>query len=151
MNELASGASSTYLDFAALTRLKGQAAQDPKKSLRAAAEQFEAYFIQETLKAMRKSVIKGDLIDSQHADLYQDLFDKEVAVQMARRGGVGLADMLEREMTRREALPTPSTNQALALHPKPELLPLHTEQKSMPLSRQAQSAYPIKPLPEAKP
>ncbi len=151
MNDLASGANSTYLDFAALTRLKGQAAQDPKKSLRAAAEQFEAYFIQETLKAMRKSVIKGELIDSQHADLYQDLFDKEVAMQMAKRGGVGLADMLEREMTRRETGKLPSTQQALALHPKPELSPLKTEQKGLPLSRQAQSAYPLTPPPEAKP
>jgi len=91
----------SYLDFAALTRLKGEATQDPKKALRASAEQFEAYFIQETMKAMRKTVEKSDLMgSSQHTDAYQDLLDKEIAVQMARRGSIGLADMLEREMTR---------------------------------------------------
>lgn len=151
MNDSASGANSSYLDFAALTRLKGQAAHDPKKSLRAAAEQFESYFIQETLKAMRKTVMKSDLLESEHADLYQDLFDKEVAMQMAKRGGVGLADMLEREMTRREAGAMPSTQQALALHPKPEPMPLKTEQKGLSISRQAQSAYPLTRPTEAKP
>jgi flagellar protein FlgJ len=151
MSESTPGATGTYLDFSALTRLRGQAVQDPKKTLRAAAEQFEAYFIQETLKAMRKTVEKSDLLDSQHADMYQDLFDKEVSVQMARRGGVGLANMLEREMARRESGQLPSTQQALALHPQQPALPLKAEQAGLPLRREAATSYPITPPPEAKP
>ena len=141
-----------YLDFAALTRLKGEATQDPKKALRASAEQFEAYFIQETMKAMRKTVEKSDLMgSSQHTDTYQDLLDKEIAVQMARRGSIGLADMLEREMARRETGATPSTQQALALHPTNPPLPLNKGTTSLPLSREAQKAYPIDAGQRSKP
>jgi flagellar protein FlgJ len=135
---------SSYLDFAALGRLKGQAAQDPKKALRASTEQFEAYFIQEMMKAMRKTVDKGDLLNSDHADMYQDMFDKEVALQMTKRGGLGLADMFEREMKRREAGAQPSTQQALALHPGAPAMPLNLPQGSaLPLSRAVQKAYPL--------
>ena len=142
----------SYLDFAALTRLKGEATQDPKKALRASAEQFEAYFIQETMKAMRKTVEKSDLMgSSQHTDAYQDLLDKEIAVQMARRGSIGLADMLEREMTRREAGATPTTQQALALHPASPPLPLNKGTTALPLSREAQKAYPIDAGQRSKP
>jgi len=142
----------SYLDFAALTRLKGEATQDPKKALRASAEQFEAYFIQETMKAMRKTVEKSDLMgSSQHTDTYQDLLDKEIAVQMARRGSIGLADMLEREMARRETGATPSTQQALALHPTNPPLPLNKGTTSLPLSREAQKAYPIDAGQRSKP
>lgn len=142
----------SYLDFAALTRLKGEATQDPAKALRASAEQFEAYFIQETMKAMRKTVEKSDLMgSSQHTDTYQDLLDKEIAVQMARRGSIGLADMLEREMARREAGAMPSTHQALALHPANPPLPLNKGTTALPLSREAQKAYPIDTNQRSKP
>jgi flagellar protein FlgJ len=142
----------SYLDFAALTRLKGEASHDPKKALRASAEQFEAYFIQETMKAMRKTVDKSDLMgSSQHTDTYQDLLDKEIAVQMARRGAVGLADMLEREMVRREAGAQPNTQQALALHPANPPLPLNKGASALPLSREAQKAYPIDTSQRSKP
>ena len=142
----------SYLDFAALTRLKGEAAHDPKKALRASAEQFEAYFIQETMKAMRKTVEKSDLMGStDHTDTYQDLLDKEIAVQMARRGSIGLAKMLESEMARREAGAVPNTQQALALHPANPPLPLHKGTSGLPLSREAQKAYPIDTSQRSKP
>lgn len=141
----------TYLDFASLARLKGEAGQDPKKALRAGAEQFEAYFIQEALKAMRKTVEKSDLLNSDHADMYQDLFDKEISVQIARRGGVGLADMLEREMKRREDAALPSTLDALALHPQATPLPLERTRSPLPIGRDLQKAYPIDTIDRTRP
>lgn len=148
-NETSPSSTSTYLDFASLARLRGEAAQDPKKALRAGAEQFEAYFIQETLKAMRKTVEKSDLLNSDHADMYQDLFDKEVSVQLVRRGGIGLADMLEREMKRREEGALPNTHQALALHPTGAPMPIGPTNPGLPISREAQKAYPINPIDKA--
>jgi len=104
------------------------------------------------MKAMRKTVAKSDLMgSSQHTDTYQDLLDKEIAVQMARRGSIGLADMLEREMARRETGATPSTQQALALHPTNPPLPLNKGTTSLPLSREAQKAYPIDAGQRSKP
>jgi peptidoglycan hydrolase FlgJ len=135
--------STGYLDFASLTALRGQAVTDERKALRKAAEQFESHFLQETLKAMRQTVVKSELTESDTADLYEDLMDKEIAQQMSRRGGVGLADMLERQLARREAAAEPSTEAALKarafeLNPPPAALPAATPAKApLPLSRAA--------------
>jgi peptidoglycan hydrolase FlgJ len=87
-----------YHDFAGLARLRAQAAQDDAAPAvaRQAAEQFEAHFIQQMMKSMREAVERSDWLDSAHADQFQELMDKEVAVQMAKRGSLGLADQITR-------------------------------------------------------
>lgn len=128
--------SAGYLDFASLTALRGQAVAGERKALRKAAEQFEAHFLQETLKAMRQTIIKSELTESDSADLYEDLMDKEVAQQMARRGGVGLADMLEKQLARRQAQTVPSTEDAL----KARAFPLNPAASPLPLTAPAAPA-----------
>lgn len=155
-----------YLDFGSLTALRGQAVTDERKALRKVAEQFESHFIQETLKAMRQTIVKSELTESGSADLYEDLMDKEVAQQMARRGSIGLADMLERQLGARqatgqatsEASAMPSTQAALearafTLNPAAPSLPLATPTKApLPLSRAAAGyALPGRALPGVEP
>lgn len=122
--------SASYLDFGSLTALRGQAVTDERKALRKVAEQFEAHFIQETMKAMRQTVVKSDLTESASTDLYEDLMDKEIAQQMARRGGVGMADMLERQFMLRNAQPVASTQDAL----KARAFPLEPAAVALPLA-----------------
>ncbi|MEY4653001.1 MAG: Peptidoglycan hydrolase FlgJ [Pseudomonadota bacterium] len=131
--------STGYLDFGSLTALRGQAVQDERKALRKAAEQFEAHFLQETLKAMRQTIVKSELSETASADLYEDLMDKEVAQQMARRGGVGMANMLERQFTQRYAPPETSTEAAL----KARALPLNPAAQSLPVATPAPAALPL--------
>jgi peptidoglycan hydrolase FlgJ len=114
MNDLSTD-TSTYLDFNALTRLKGEASQDPSKAIRKTAEQFEAYFVQQMMKTMRESVEKSDLVEGGSMDTYQDMMDKEVSLQMVKRGGMGLADMMERQMKLAQGL---STQDALQMRPQ---------------------------------
>ena len=135
---------SGYLDFASLTALRGQAAGGERQALRKAAEQFEAHFLQETLKAMRQTIVKSELTESDSADLYEDLMDKEVAQQMARRGGVGLATMLERQLIQRQAQTLPSTEDAL----KARAFPLNPASPALPMSAPAPAA--ALPLQRAK-
>lgn len=148
MNELTSPTSPrTYLDFQGLAGLRGQAAQSPDKAVRQTAEQFEAHFVQQMMKAMRESVEKSELMDSGNADMYQDLMDKEVSMQMVRRGGMGLADMLEKQMLQQQAMANaqPSPEQLkvqqnapmLPLQPKATGLPMPTEKTpaALPLER----------------
>jgi flagellar protein FlgJ len=132
-----STSSSTYLDFNALTRLKGEAAQDPSKAIRQTSEQFEAYFIQQMMKTMRESIEKSDLVDGANMDMYQDLMDKEVSLQMVKRGGMGLADMMERQMKQVQGL---STQDALQLH-KTQAMPLIPAREGMSLKPEAIKAY----------
>jgi peptidoglycan hydrolase FlgJ len=83
--------------------LKGDAARDPSKAVRKTAEQFEAYFIQQMMKTMRESIEKSDLVEGGNMEMYQDLMDKEVSLSMAKRGGMGMADMMERQMNQAQA------------------------------------------------
>lgn len=92
----------TYHDFAGLQGLKGHARDggQGEAALRAAAQQFESMFLQEMLRTMRQATIKGDLIESNALDTFEGMFDKEVSMQMAKRGGMGLADMMVQQMKR---------------------------------------------------
>ena len=141
MSDLSTNASSTYLDFNALTRLKGEAAQDPSKAIRQTSEQFEAYFIQQMMKTMRESIEKSDLVEGGNMDMYQDLMDKEVSLQMVKRGGMGLANMMERQMLRAQDM---STQDALQLRqPAAQAMPLNPTREAMPLKSEAVKAYEL--------
>ena len=50
MNPTTSSTTRSYLDFDGLGQLKGQARQDAKSALRETAQQFEALFLQMTMK-----------------------------------------------------------------------------------------------------
>jgi peptidoglycan hydrolase FlgJ len=74
-----------------------------KAALRKAAEQFEALFIQEMLKSMRASIEKDELTNNTTTETYEALFDREVSLQMAKRGSVGVADMLVSHLERQQS------------------------------------------------
>ena len=135
----------TYLDFEGLAGLRGDAARSPDKAVRKTAEQFEAYLIQQMMKTMRESVEKSDLVDSGHMEMYQDLMDKEVSMQMVRRGGMGLADMLEKQILQQQQASL-STQDALKLHPTAAdatPLPLKPATQAMPLQTEGIKALPL--------
>ena len=104
--------SRSYLDFEGLGQLKGQARTDSKGALRQTAQQFEALFLQMTMKSMRDSVIKSDLIESNTTEQFESMFDKEVSVQLSKRNSMGLADMLVKSLEARQAS-TPATADVL--------------------------------------
>jgi Rod binding domain-containing protein len=105
--------SRSYLDFDGLGQLKGQARTDSKGALRQTAQQFEALFLQMTMKSMRESVIKSDLIESNTSDQFESMFDKEVSVQLSKRNSMGLADMLVKSLEARQASTPPATADVL--------------------------------------
>jgi len=89
----------SHIDFQGLGELKGQAQRNESGALREVAQQFEAMFIQQIMKTMREAGFKGgELIESQAMDTFQSMHDKEISLQMAKRGSFGLADMLVRSM-----------------------------------------------------
>ena len=61
------------------------------------ARQFEAVFIQMTLKRMREATPKDGLFDSQHSEMLRGMADEQLALQLARPG-LGLADALLAQM-----------------------------------------------------
>ncbi|HEX4052013.1 MAG TPA: flagellar assembly peptidoglycan hydrolase FlgJ [Steroidobacteraceae bacterium] len=90
-----------YADFGALTTLGKQAKQNDPQAIREAARQFESLFTDMMLKSMRAAKLGDGLGDSQEGDFYQDMYDQQLAVQMSQGKGLGLAEMLVQQLTRR--------------------------------------------------
>lgn len=90
-----------YADFGKLTELKGQSRQNSPDAIRAAAQQFEALFIQMMLKNMRDtSLVEGEgLFDSEEGKMYYEMFDKQVSFDLSKKSQMGIADMLTRQLT----------------------------------------------------
>jgi peptidoglycan hydrolase FlgJ len=91
-----------YADPQGLAALKTNArAQDPA-ALKEAARQFESLFTQMLLKSMReanKSFGGDSLFGSEQADFYQEMFDDQIAAQLSKGKGLGLAEMLIRQLS----------------------------------------------------
>lgn len=87
-----------YTDFSSLSALRRDAKQDPEGALRAVAEQFEAIFMQMVLKSMRDASMGDSLFDSEQSDMYRDMFDNQISMSLAEKGGLGIADALVRQL-----------------------------------------------------
>jgi Rod binding domain-containing protein len=72
--------------------------------LRETARELEGVFLGQLMKAMRSTVGSGGLFkDNMDSQTYRDLFDQEVARNMAHAGGIGLADLVLRDQLLRGA------------------------------------------------
>lgn len=90
--------SSFYADPQGLSTLKLDAKAQSPESLRAAARQFESLFTQMMLKSMRDATPKDSLFGSDQQDFYQGMFDSQMANQLSQGKGLGLADMLVKQL-----------------------------------------------------
>src|SRR3569832_1608411 len=85
-----------YRQIASLRR--GAEANDPKE-LREAAKQFESLFTKMMLESMRKASMGDPMFGSDQGDMYQGMMDDQMAVQLSQGKGLGLADMLIRQLS----------------------------------------------------
>ena len=108
-----------YNDFEGLANLRSQAQRDQKSALNETAQQFEALFIQMMLAEMRKSIPKEGLFDSQAVRTYQDMADKQVSLDMAKRGDFGIAKVIKAQFE----------SQGMAM-PAEQLLKLRSENQA---------------------
>lgn len=69
-----------------------------------ACKEFETYFLQTMFKEMRKTVNKDEsfIKVSQAEKMFQEELDNEYAKSMGEAGGVGLADMMYKQMKRED-------------------------------------------------
>lgn len=100
------GAPINALDFRGLADIQRQAKTNDPKALKAAAQQFEALFLQMMLKSMREATPKEGMFDSEQTRMYESLLDQQLAQVMSSKKGIGLAAVLERQMTQQSAEPS---------------------------------------------
>jgi flagellar protein FlgJ len=89
-----------FADPQGLNALRNDAkAQDPA-ALKEVAKQFESLFTQMLLKSMRDAnkSFGESMFGSEQTEFYQDMFDNQMAMHLAQGRGLGLADMLVRQL-----------------------------------------------------
>jgi flagellar protein FlgJ len=92
----ASTAANTYTDPTGLAALKN-APQSPQ-TMKAVAQQVEALFLQMMLKSMRDASTDMGQPASNEMGMYQDMFDKQIALTMSQHQDMGLGAMLTRQL-----------------------------------------------------
>jgi flagellar protein FlgJ len=89
---------SNYSNFSSLTALKAQAREDKDAAVGQVAKQFESIFLQMMLGSMRQAKLSEGMFDGQSMEKWQDMHDKQLAVSLADKGGIGLAAVIERQL-----------------------------------------------------
>jgi flagellar protein FlgJ len=84
-----------YSDFAGLAQLRSRATVKSPDATVEAAHQFEALFVQMMLQSMRAA---GDVFGDDTDKSYRDMFDHQISLEMTRGKGVGLSDLLTRQL-----------------------------------------------------
>ena len=96
----AAASADTYTDFSGLKALKLAAAKNDPSAVRKVAQQFESMFTRMMLKSMRDAVGTDPIFGSDEQKTYQGMYDDQLAVQLSKGRGLGLADMLVRQLQR---------------------------------------------------
>jgi len=88
---------------------------DADKRLRDACQGMESLFLNMLLTEMRKTVPRSKLLGGEHEeDIMRSMLDMELSQQMAKAGGIGLADMLYRQLKIEQKAKTQFSSQASA-------------------------------------
>ncbi|WP_156108688.1 MULTISPECIES: flagellar assembly peptidoglycan hydrolase FlgJ [Luteibacter] len=90
----------TYTDMSGFAGLRSAAQKDQASALPAVAKQFESIFTQMMLKSIRdaSAAMGDDIMGSQASNAYRDMFDKQLSVTLSQGKGIGIADMLIRQL-----------------------------------------------------
>jgi flagellar protein FlgJ len=104
---VSSSDSGAFSDLNRLNQLKvGDKNSDA--NMRKVAQEFESLFLGEMLKSMRsatEALGKDNPMNTAEAKQYQEMYDQQLAVSMSREGGgIGLADVLMRQMSKNKPL-----------------------------------------------
>ena len=73
---------------------------DSEKDMEKVARDFESVFVNKLLESMRKAIPKSGLLDSSALDMYQSMMDQEMAKNMSERKGMGLGEMVYKDLSR---------------------------------------------------
>lgn len=87
-----------YTDLNSLNKLKSQSSD---VALKKVAQEFESIFINIMLKSMRDANAvfeKDSLTQSNESQMYRDMYDQQLALNLSKGKGLGIADVLYRQL-----------------------------------------------------
>ena len=132
---------SVYTDFQGLARLRAEAGKQTPEAIRETARQFEALFVQMMLKSMRDASPEGGLFDSEKLGFYRELYDRQLALEVVKGRGLGIAGMLSTQLGAQQSpqqvqpatLPAPVLQTAKTHVPAAPVQPLVAINSPLPL------------------
>jgi flagellar protein FlgJ len=127
-----------YNDFNGLAKLKQQAKKEAPEALKKAAQQFEAIFLSNILKEMRQAKLSEGLLDNDQSHFYNEMYDQQLALHLSGTPGVGLADMIVKQLSPHHNSPKNTTH-------SPSDTPIQPSQSTSVASNNP-SAYRPNPL-----
>ena len=138
-----------FHDLNQLSELKYGDASTEKDRLEKAAREFETMFVNELFKSARKTqelLAKDNPMHSSEMSTYQGMLDQEMALQMGRQGGMGIADMLVRQFTDRQDSPEPKELRRTPQDFSPLEITKAAPPASMPIMPAARVETSVKPV-----
>ena len=103
LNVPTSANASVYNDFSQFAKLKNESKTDSPAALQKVAKQFEALFLNNILKGMRAGKLAEGAFESSASDSYNEMYDKQLSVHLAGKPGVGLADLIVKQLSPKNA------------------------------------------------
>jgi flagellar protein FlgJ len=89
---------SLAVDANGLNGLREAAKQNSPESIKGAAKQFEAMFLNMVMKSMRDATPQNGPFDNEQTKMFTSMLDQQLSQSLAQRG-VGLADVLTRQLS----------------------------------------------------
>lgn len=94
---------SVYTDFNSLAKLKQSAREQSPAAIKEVAKQFESLFLSMMMKSMREAKLADGILDSQQSQFYRDMYDQQMAMQLAGKPGIGFADLIAKQLSPKAA------------------------------------------------
>jgi peptidoglycan hydrolase FlgJ len=126
-----------YYDISALHELRSAEGTEAEK-VQATAKQFESMMLNLMFKAMRKAndvFADGNMLNSHSTQFYQDMLDQQLSLSMTRGGGLGLAEMLAKQLTQDYRQPPSTGYRSLADYPRQAFQQTPEPNPASPLSQ----------------
>ncbi|MBU3621874.1 flagellar assembly peptidoglycan hydrolase FlgJ [Polynucleobacter sp. CS-Odin-A6] len=97
------------MDANGLNSLKKSAKENSPEAIKGVAKQFEAIFINMMLKSMRDASPQDGVFNTEQNKLYTSMFDQQLSQKLANGKGIGLADVLVRQLSKAVGAPEGQT------------------------------------------
>lgn len=107
----ATSSQSMAIDSNALNGLKRAAQDNSPEAIKKVAKQFEAVFVNMVLKSMREATSQDSPFDNEQSRTFTSMLDQQLSQNMSEKG-IGLADVLTRQLTKTATL-TPEEMQQM--------------------------------------
>lgn len=91
-----------YTELNQLQKLKSKSNRDDPEALKKIAKDFEQIFLSMMLKSMRDAnavLSKDNFLNSSQVQFFEEMRDEQLSLEMAHEGGIGLADVLVKQLS----------------------------------------------------